>query len=206
MLTEDAQEHLLRATGGDLGLLAAEIAKLSGLQTSGPIDRDVVGEMVGVRFGETADDWRDAILRDHTGTAVTLTPRILELSGNSGVRLVTMLGASLLVLRWARVNFMKDKTRNRTRLIGQVQQLCFSTRPVVGAYQPFARLIGEVVGQWPERRLRSGLASALAADVALKSTTISDETGIITDLLFSLAITPTRADISFQQDFSGSNA
>ena len=98
VLEPAAREHLVRATGGDLGSLHAEIQKLSGLSGTAPIDRDTVGAMVGVRFGETPDDWRDAVLRDDTGRAIALLPRLLESSGVSGVRLVTLLGASLVLL------------------------------------------------------------------------------------------------------------
>ncbi|MES2124885.1 MAG: hypothetical protein V4503_09400 [Gemmatimonadota bacterium] len=49
-LQPDAREHLLRATGGDLGLLAAETAKLSGLEITGAIDRETVGGLVAMRL------------------------------------------------------------------------------------------------------------------------------------------------------------
>ena len=99
----------IRATGGDLGLLTAEVQKLSGLVTDRPIDLDTVGALVGVRFGETADDWRDAVLRDETARAVTLIPRLLETPGVSGVNLVSALGTSLLLLQWARATAERDR-------------------------------------------------------------------------------------------------
>ncbi len=101
-LQPDAREHLLRATTGDLGLLAAEVAKLAGLGGGAAIDRDTVGALVGIRYGETVDDWRDAVLRDDFPTAIAVLPRVLEQSGVSGVRLLLTLGASLLMLQWGR--------------------------------------------------------------------------------------------------------
>lgn len=185
-LISDAREHLLRATGGELGLLRAETAKLSGLQVTGPFDRETVGDLVGIRFGETLDDWRDAILRDDTATAVTLLPRILDVSGNSGVKLVTLLGSSLLVLRWARATAEARRIRDRA-LAEAVKRLCFDRRPGVGSYDPFTRLVAEVTGRWSLHRLGLAVASTLAADVSLKSTTISDEVGVLTDLILTLA-------------------
>ena len=185
-LTSDAREHLLRATGGDLGLLRAETAKLSGLDVSGPIDRDTVGGLVGVRFGETLDDWRDAILRDDTAAALTLLPRLLDVTGNSGVKLATLLGSSLLVLRWARATAEARKIRDRA-LAEAVKRLCFERRPGVGSYDPFARLVAEVAGRWSLPRLEAAVASTLTADTSLKSTTISDEAGVLTDLILTLA-------------------
>lgn len=187
-LRPDAREHLLRATGGDAGFLAAEIAKLSGLDSSEPLNRELVGDLVGVRFGETVDDWRDAVLRDQLAAAARLTPLLLELPGNSGVRLVTTLGSSLLVLRWARARALKRKLRGNA-LAREVQQFLFRARPAVGSYQPFSQLIAEVVGAWPDTRLRGALAATLEADVALKNTTISDPAGILIDLEIALAAT-----------------
>lgn len=185
-LLPDAREHLLRVTGGELGLLASEVEKLSGLTITGPIDRETVGAMVGVRFGETADDWRDAILRDDVTTAVRLVAPLLGMTGQSGVALVGRLGSSLLVLQWAREAARQRKLRDRA-LIEGVKRLCFGTRPQVGSYDPFSRLVATVVGAWPESRIRAALADVLAADVALKSTTISDETAIVTELTLRMA-------------------
>lgn len=186
ILTPDAREHLLRATGGELGLLRAETAKLSGLEVTGPVDRETVGNQVGIRFGETVNDWRDAVLRDDTAVAVTLLPRLLDVSGNSGVKLVTLLGSSLLVLRWARATAEARKLRDRP-LAEAVKRLCFDRRPTVGSYDPFTKLVAEVVGCWSLPRLEAVVASTLAADASLKSTTISDATGVLTDLILTLA-------------------
>ncbi len=186
-LEPDAREHLLRATGADLGLLSAEAQKLAGLGGGEPLNLDTVGALVGVRHGETADDWRDAILRDDVAMATTVLPRLLEQSGMSGVKLITLMGTSLILLRWARATAEEKKIRDRV-LAEAVKKLCFATRPQIGSYDPFARLLGEVVGRWPAARCRGAIAAALAADAALKNTTISDEAGILTDFVLTLAI------------------
>lgn len=116
-----AREHLIRATGGDLGLLTAEVEKLSGLDVAGPIDARTVGTLVGVRFGETADDWRDAVLRDDVPRALALVPKLLATTGVSGVRLVTLLGSSLLVVRWARAQAGNDRQLRGARLAQRVK-------------------------------------------------------------------------------------
>lgn len=190
-LLPDAREHFLRATGSDLGLMTAEIAKLSSLETTGPIDRETVGSLVGIRFGETVEDWRDAVLRDDTARALALVPRVLSLGGVSGVRLVTLLGSSLLVLRWGRAIAEAKKIRDRA-LAEQVKSFLFRMRPQVGSYPPYAALVGEVVGRWSATRLRAAVAATLAADAALKNTTISDDGGIVTDLVLTLAASRAR--------------
>jgi DNA polymerase-3 subunit delta len=190
-LTADAREHLLRATHGAPGFLAAEVAKLAGLAGGEPLDRDTVGDLVGIRHGETIYDWRDAVLRDDVAAASTMLPRLLDQSGVSGVQLVFTLGASLIVLQWARAVARRRDLRGRP-LINAVKQCCFDTRPLVGSYGPFADLIGGVVAEWPMRRVAVAVRAALAADVALKSTTISTEEGILTDLVLTLAASRIR--------------
>ncbi|HEY3935386.1 MAG TPA: DNA polymerase III subunit delta [Gemmatimonadales bacterium] len=186
VIVPEAREHLLRATGGDLGHLVAEVEKLAGLDVTGPIGAEMVAALVGVRFGETADDWRDAVLRDDTARALTTIPELLQVSGNSGVRLVSLLGTSLLVLRWARITAERKRIRDRA-LAEQVKSFCFANRPGVGSYGPFAQLVGSIVGRWSLPRLRAATAAALQADIALKTTRISDEAGVMTDLVLSLA-------------------
>ena len=191
-LETDAREHLIRATGGDLGLLTAEVQKLGGLDTSAPINAETVGDLVGVRFGETVDDWRDAVLRDDVARALTLLPRLLEMTGVSGVKLVTQLGTSLLVLRWARATAERTKTRGPQLASTVKRDLLFKLRPGVGSYDAFVNVVGDVVGRWSQARIAAALAATLTADVALKGTTISDEGGIVTDLVLTLAASRVR--------------
>ena len=185
-LTAEAREHLVRATGGDLGLLTAETQKLSGLETTGAIEAKTVAALVGIRFGETADDWRDAVLRDDTATAATLVPRLLETTGVSGVNLVTLLGTSLLVLRWARVTATESNARGPALAERIKRDLLFKVRARVGGYDSVARLAAEVVERWPLSRITAAMTAALDADVALKNTTISSPDGIVTDLVLTL--------------------
>lgn len=185
----EAREHLIRATGGDLGLLTAEVQKLGGLEGSGPIDAATVGDLVGVRFGETADDWRDAVLRDETSRALALVPKLLETTGVSGVKLATQLGSSLLALRWARATAEQRKIRGPALAAKVKSDLLFKVRPPVGSYDPFAALMGDVVGRWSQARISAAIDAVLRADMALKNTTISDEGGLVTDLVLTLATT-----------------
>jgi DNA polymerase III delta subunit len=191
-LTDDAREHLLRSTGAELGLLRAEVEKLSGVQGEVPLDRDLVGALVGVRFGETVDDWRDAVLRDQTAHALDLVPPLLGTTGISGVKLVTLLGTSLLVLRWARATAERHRIRDAALATRVKNELLFKVRASVGSYDPVARLMAEVVGRWSEPRIRAATRAALQADIALKSTTISDEAGIVTDMVLTIAATRAR--------------
>ena len=42
--------------------------------------------------------------------------------------------------------------------------------------------------QWPAPRLRRALEAALAADIALKSTNLTDERGVLADLVMTLTV------------------
>lgn len=190
-LTDDGRDHLLRATGGDLGLLAAEVSKLSGLGGGAPIDRDVVGSLVGIRHGETVEDWRDAVLSDELDRALTILPRVLEQSGVSGVKLAFTLGSSLLVLRWARANAEERKLRGPA-LASAIKKFCSDKWLPVGNYGRFSELVAQVVNRWSLTRLDSAVQAALNADLALKNTTISTEDGILTDLVLTLAASRAR--------------
>jgi DNA polymerase-3 subunit delta len=197
-LDAPAREHLLRATAGDLGLLSAEIQKLGGLAADRIIDVETVGALVGIRFGETVDDWRDAVLRDETARALTLVSRVLETSGVSGVKLVTTIGTALIALQWVRAVADRDRLRGAALANRIKRDLLFTARPAVGSYDLAAKLFADVVDRWPLPRLRDAIAAALDADIALKGTRISDEAGVVTDLVLALAARerqPVRASV-----------
>ena len=109
-----AAEHLVRSLGTELGPLASEVAKLASLPGDQPVTAESLGELVGVRRGETPWDWRAAVLDGHTGPAVGLLPTILAQPGISGVRLVTLLGTALLGVTLART-FYDQGSRGRDR-------------------------------------------------------------------------------------------
>ena len=94
--------HLVRAVGGELASLAAELEKLAALPPGEPLTVERVGELVGVRHGETIFDWRDAVMEDRTGPAVHLIGLLLDQPGNSGVKLAGVLGTTLVGVGVAR--------------------------------------------------------------------------------------------------------
>ncbi|HYC31638.1 MAG TPA: DNA polymerase III subunit delta, partial [Gemmatimonadales bacterium] len=104
-LEADAADHLVRAVGSELGLLQAELQKLSALPPDGPVTAEEVGRIVGVRHGETVFDWRDAVFDGRTGDAVRLLARLLDQPGSSAVKLVTMTGTTLVGVGIARSHY-----------------------------------------------------------------------------------------------------
>jgi DNA polymerase III subunit delta len=191
-LPDDAARHLVRAVGGELAWLAAELDKLAALPPGEPFTIDRIGELVGVRHGETIYDWRDAVLEDRTGPAVRLIGPLLDQPGNSGVKLAGVLGTSLVGVGVAR-SYMDKGQRGRALddAVFRTIQRC-RVFGLLSWSDEKARWI-RWAPKWPAKRVTGALRAVLAADTALKGTTISDERGILTDLVLRMAMSAKAA-------------
>jgi len=186
-LEEAAVDHLLAATGGDLGGVAAELEKLRALPPDPPLTAEQVGALVGVRHGETIYDWRDAVLDGAAGRAARMIGPLLDQSGVTAVRLISLLGTSLIGVGLARSHF------DRRVRAGQLERVVLERLRQLRVFglpdwkEESARWARWATA-WPAPRLRNGLRAARDADQALKNTTVSDERGILTDLVLRLAV------------------
>jgi DNA polymerase III subunit delta len=185
-LPDEAALHLVRAVGGELASLAAELDKLAALPAGERFTVERVGELVGVRHGETIYDWRDAVMEDRTGAAVRLIRPLLDQPGNSGVKLAAVLGTSLVGVGVAR-SCMDRGQRGRALddAVFRAIQRC-RVFGLLSWSEEKARWI-RWAPTWPTKRVTGALRAVLAADTALKGTTISDECGILTDLVLRMA-------------------
>jgi DNA polymerase III subunit delta len=185
-LAEDAAEHLVRSVGAELGILLAELQKLASLPPGEPLTAQRVGEIVGIRHGETAFDWRDALFEGRTGQAVQLLHSLLDQPGSSAVKLVTMTGTTLTGVGIARSHYDRGargralddavfETIRRHRVFGLLSWTEEKARWVRWA------------AAWSPARLRQGFRAALAADMALKGTTVSDDVGILTYMVLRMS-------------------
>jgi DNA polymerase-3 subunit delta len=191
-LPSDAAEHLVHSVGADLGGLASELAKLAALPPEESLTAERVGELVGVRHGETQWDWRAAVLEDQPGRAVALIPAILAQAGMSGVKLVTLLGTALVGLGVARGLY--DKGMRGRALEDAIFKALLKNRPTgLLGYRDEASRWSRLVSRWPAGRLGAALKDALEADQALKTTTISDERGVLTDLVLRIGVRSAEA-------------
>jgi DNA polymerase-3 subunit delta len=185
-LAEGAAEHLAAATGYDLGTIRSELEKLAGLPDAEPITRDQVGKLVGVRHGETLEDWVDAVLADHASRALELTGRVLDQSGMSAVKMVTALGAGLIGIRLARAHYDRGSRGGALEriLIERFRQI----RPYgLGDWKQVARNWSRWAETWPAPRLSQAIRGTLEADTAFKGPRISDEAGVMVGLVLRLA-------------------
>ena len=186
-LEDAAADHLLAATGGELGAVAAELQKLAALPAGTPLTAEQVGALVWIRHGETIYDWRDAALNGDAGRAAAMTGTLLDQPGVTAVKLVTLVGTSLAGVGLARSHFDRG-TRGGSleRLVfDRLRQLRLFGLPDWKAESVrWARW----AGAWSAARVHAGLCAARDADVALKSTTISNERAILVDLVLRLSV------------------
>lgn len=183
---EGAVEHLAAACGYSLGTLRSELEKLAGLAGDGPLSREQVGDLVGVRHGETLDDWVDAVLSDQTPRALELTARVLDQSGMTGVKMITTLGTGLIGLQLARGLY--DKGSRGPSLERVIFERFLKVRPFgLGDWKALARNWSRWAETWPAARLRGALRITLEADTALKGIRVSDDLGVITSVVLRVA-------------------
>jgi len=174
-----------------LGTLRAELEKLAGLDAAEPLTRQRIGELVGVRAGETLEDWVNAILTDDTARAVTLTPGLLGLAGMTGVKMVTALGTHFICLKLARA--LHEKGTQGSALERMMFERIRALRVFgLGDWKVSTKLWARVAGDWNDSRLQGAVRTALEADQSLKGTRLSDVDGVMFDLALKLGASAPR--------------
>jgi len=187
-LAEDAVAHLLASVGADLGILRQELAKLAAALPAGTrVSGADVGALVGVRRGETVHDWVDAVLHRDPARAIELLDVVLRQGSVTGVQLVMSLGTGLVGVRLARG--LADGGTGWSRLPGAVFERIRAARPqgLRRGWRDEAQHWADAARAWTPDALDRAIAAAAEADRRLKSTTISDERGILLTMLLTLA-------------------
>src|SRR6266704_2055869 len=193
-LATDAGELLLKAVGNDLSTLSRELEKLASLAvgTSRPVTAEDVTSLVGVRRGETVFDLVEAALGRQVARAAQLVEPVLEQAGMSGVKIISLLGTHLVGTALARSE--RDRGTPVARLPDSLYRQMQSVRPYgMRSYKEEAARWTAWSGVWTGRELGRALRAALAADNALKTATVSDDRGIVTQLVLGFAVTKREA-------------
>jgi len=188
-LAADATELLLKAVGNDLSTLSRELEKLASL-TAGAggrlVTADDVSNLVGVRRDETVFDFVEAALERRVARAAQLVEPVLEQAGMSGVKILSLLGTHLVGTALARAE--RDRGVHPARLPDTIYRQMQGVRPYgMRSYKEEAARWTAWSGLWTTRELGRALRAALAADNALKTATVSDDRGIITQLVLGFA-------------------
>src|SRR3989442_5449360 len=193
-LAQDASVLLLQAVGSDLSTLSRELEKLASLSagTSRPVTAEDVSSLVGVRRGETVFDLVEAALERRAAQAAQLVGPVLEQAGMSSVKILSLLGTHLVGTALARSE--RDRGVNVSRLPDAVFRHMQAVRPYgMRSYKE------ETAPGAPWRALLTApgfgrpIAAPLAADNALKTATVSDDRGIVTQLVLRFALTKREA-------------
>lgn len=189
-LAPDAVELLIAAVGNDLSALARELEKLAALAGDRPATAADVTALVGVRRGETVYDLVEAALERRAARAAQLVEPVLDLAGMSGVKIVTLLGTHLVGTALARA----ERESGIGRLEDTVLQHLLAARPYgLRGYKDEAARWARWSALWTAAELSAALRAALAADRALKGTTVTDDRGIVTQLVLGFATTRREA-------------
>ncbi|HEX9693059.1 MAG TPA: DNA polymerase III subunit delta [Gemmatimonadales bacterium] len=181
-LDADAIDHLIAVTQGDLGTVVSELHKLSAA-TEGVVGVDEVSVFVGVRRGETPDDWHRSVLMRDVARAIEMLETVLGLSGTTGVSLIGTLGTHLLGLR---ATLTMERRRNpAAQLVGQFKSAKLEWR--LGRPEQVVDLWMQAAPQWSLSELDAAVRAAYEADRKLKSTRTSSDAGILRDCLLACA-------------------
>jgi DNA polymerase-3 subunit delta len=194
-LAADATELLLKAVGSDLSTLSRELEKLASLAggpEGRPVTADDVSNLVGVRRDETVFDLVEAALERRAARAAQLVEPVLEQAGMNGVKILSLLGTHLVGTALARAE--RDRGVPAARLPDTIYRHLQSVRPYgMRSYKEEAARWTAWSALWTARELGRALRAALAADNALKTATVSDDRGIVTQLVLGFAATKREA-------------
>src|SRR6266513_312180 len=155
--------------------------------------RDEVAALVGVRRGETLQDFVDAALERRAAAAARLVEPVLEQAGMNGVRMLSALGTALVGTALARAELDRDARRGRGPRSDRPEAVLLShlraARPYgLGSWEQTALRWARWAELWTAAELPHALRLATDADRALKSSTLTDETGILEQLVLSWGV------------------
>jgi DNA polymerase III subunit delta len=183
-LAPEAAKLLLDAVGNDLSALARELEKLASLGAGRAVTPDDVTSLVGVRRGETIYDLIHAAMERRVARAAQLVEPVLEQAGMSGVKILSLLGTHLVGTAVARAERDRGTARVEDVVLRQMQ----TVRPYgLRTWREEAERWAKWSLQWSAGDLGRALRAALAADNALKTATVSDDRGIVTQLVLGFA-------------------
>jgi DNA polymerase-3 subunit delta len=177
-LNPDAADLLVSAVGNDLSMLARELEKLAAFTGGRTATVEDVTGLVGVRRGETVYDLIEAALERRAARAAQLVEPVLEQAGMNGVRIISLLGTHLVGTAVARVE------RNPHAVLRHM----LAARPYgLRGYKEEAARWSKWSALWTAPELGRALRATLKADIALKTATMTDDRGIVTQLILGFA-------------------
>jgi hypothetical protein len=114
-----------------------------------------------------------------------MLPFLLDAPGVSGAGLLGQLGTQLVGLGVTRNHF--ERGARGGALAKAAFEALLRARPGRIDYRESSALWARVIERWPMARVDGAIRAARRADLRLKSTTLSDERGILLDLLMEIS-------------------
>ncbi len=186
-LEPDAVDLLVAAAGDDLTRLVQELDKLRAVAGDRAATRADVASQVGAQHGVTVHDLADAVLARDGLKAAALVEPVLELAGMSGVRILSNLGTHLVGVALA-CEELERGTAPRQLAAVLHRHLLAARAYGLGDWKEVAEKWAAAAARWSMADVSRALRAALAADRALKDTTVTDERGIVSQLVLGLAV------------------
>jgi DNA polymerase III subunit delta len=193
----EASALLQEAVGTDLGPLRLEIDKLVAYVRGRPdgspvIDEAAVTAVVGVHREETMGQLLDAIGQRDAVTALARLPGVLQQPKNGAVPVIMQLTVQTMGIGWAVA--MRENGTPPGRLEGELFGFLKSVGSVyVGrSWGEAVKAWARAVPQWTSRDVSHALETLLQADLALKTTKLSSDEQILSNVILSLCGTPRR--------------
>ena len=176
---------LQEAAGTELAQLKIELDKLVAFTGGGTINEAAISAVVGVRPGETLGDLLDAVARRDATAALAMLPAVLQQPKSGGVPIVLALTVQTLGIGWAQA--ARERGASPSRLNGDLFNLLKET----GAYPwrawgEFASTCARAADVWSSRNVDEALAALLEADVNLKTTRLSSDEQLVSNLVLAL--------------------
>ena len=184
-ITDGAITLLQEAAGTELAQLKMELDKLAAFTGGAPITEAAVSAVVGVRPGETLGDLLDAVARRDATAAVSMVPVVLQQPKSGGVPIVLALTVQTLGIGWAQA------ARARGVSPGRLYQDMMNLLKETGAYPmrawgEFANACVRAADVWAPAAVDDALAALVEADVTLKTTRLSSDEQLISNLVLAL--------------------
>jgi len=190
-ITPAAAELLHSVVGSDLHELATEIDKLASYASGGEIDEAIVGDVIGVRHGETLGDFMDALVDRDAARGLGMLSRLLAQPKTTGVSIVMVLANQTLAMAWGRAKL--DRGMSVTSLereyIGLLQSAGWLMLPK--SFGAAAKVWARATEDWSAESLDRSIHALVAADVALKDTRFASDEQILAGLVLSICASGT---------------
>ncbi len=191
-INDRAAELLASATGNDLALLSGEIDKLRSYTNGAEINEDAIAAVVGVREGETLADLLDRVFERDASGAIALLDRVLLQPKMNGVYIVMALATQMLAIGWALAARERGLAQHRleSEFFGLLKENSSSVtgRPWGEAVKAWVR----AMRHWDAASVDRAVQLLAAADSSLKDTRVSSEEQVLTSLILSMTVHPSR--------------